>query len=144
MLTEIASLIGIISGAAGIFISYKVFKAMQTLPQQLITNTIEEVKETFSPTVSKAFSQLSEKGVEAKEFKRLEQMVGEDIKEYAISQNPEIALMLGAIRGEATEILEEHPEYLLQLLTKYKPLIEQFAGQLTGNRERSQHISYDL
>jgi hypothetical protein len=148
MLTEIASIIGIVSGVAGIFISYQVFKAMKTMPQTLMDSTVtpivEDLKSVFAPTMKKAFGQLSEKGVEAREVKRVEKMVAKDMKDFAMQQNPEVALVLSALRGETMEALEENPQIAMQLIGKYRPLLEQFLPQLKEGQAAQKQLRYDL
>lgn len=98
----------------------------------------------LNPTIKKAFSQLSAKGVDARDVKRLEGLVVTDMKNMAQEQYPELEVFLAALSGETQQLMEEKPYLIPVLLTRWAPYLKAFRdmalGQLTNQSGKKFNI----
>jgi len=89
---------------------------------------INQYIEQFKPIVSKAFGLISEKGVDARKVKQIEQAVTNDIMN---AQFPEIQMLLQYISPETAEMIKENPQAIPILIQRWLPIIQTLMGKST-------------
>lgn len=125
-------LIGLITAVMSIAVT---FLMNRLLTQKILMPQIDKKLESLNKIGGAVNKIFSEKGVDVRQFKSLEKSVAKDIFE----QFPEFKIVLGLLSPETLEKIEANPEMALQLLTRYKPLIDQFLGQ-----KQQQQATFDL
>jgi len=99
---------------------------------------INQYVEQFKPIVSKAFGLISEKGVDARRVKQIEQAVTNDIMN---AQFPEIQMLLQYISPETAEMIKENPQAIPVLIQRWLPIIQALMGKSTqGQTSANYHI----
>ena len=86
----------------------------------------------LNPTIKKAFSQLSAKGKDAKDIKKLEGLIVTDMKNMAQEQYPELEVFLAALSGETQQLMDEKPYLIPVLLTRWAPYLKAFRDMALG------------
>jgi len=90
----------------------------------VLTALIEEKLEETSIMMKSAATALGRTGLDAKEMKKMEKMMMDDILE----QYPEIEIALEYFSPETAEMIKKHPQRAMVLLARYKPVIEDILG----------------
>ena len=113
---------------------YIVFKRL-IIP--VIEGVIDLKIQNTQDMMKAAASALGTKSGEARQLKKMEKKMGEDL----INQFPEIDMILEYFSPDTADMMRENPERALVLIARWKPIIESFLGVQTG---ATQKTDYDL
>jgi len=81
--------------------------------------------------IKQGFTSMQAAGVDVRNAKRIEKSVANDLLN---AQLPGIKALLGFLSPETLDLIEANPELVLNLVEKYKPLLEKYIPQLTGGK----------
>jgi len=90
--------------------------------------------------ISSGMSALAAKSGDVRAEKALEKAVAGDI----LDQFPEIVMLLNQLSPETADMVRKNPQMALNLIQRYKPLIDKFLPMLIGEKEGAAPGQYDL
>ena len=90
--------------------------------------------------ISRGMSALGVKSGDVRAERALEKAVTGDI----LDQFPEVVMLLNQLSPETAEMVRKNPQMALNLIQRYKPLIDKFLPMLTGEKEGAAPGQYDL
>jgi len=123
----------LIGAASSIIIT---FLTLRLMTEKVIIPALDKKFGSIDKLTKQTLTSLGEKSIEVRQNKAIEKAVAGDI----FNNMPEIKAVIQLLSPETLELLEKNPEMTLQLLTKYKPLLDQFFGQST----KQQQQTYDI
>ena len=90
--------------------------------------------------ISGGMSALGVKSGDVRAEKALEKAVAGDI----LDQFPEVVMLLNQLSPETADMVRKNPQMALNLIQRYKPLIDKFLPMLTGGKEGATPEQYDV
>lgn len=90
--------------------------------------------------ISRGMSALGAKSGDVRAERALEKAVAGDI----LDQFPEVVVLLNQLSPETADMVRKNPQMALNLIQRYKPLIDKFLPMLTGGKEGAAPEQYDL
>jgi len=90
--------------------------------------------------ISRGMSALGVKSGDVRAEKALEKAVAGDI----LNQFPEVMMLLNQLSPETADMVRKNPQMAMNLIQRYKPIIDKFLPMITGRGEAGANPEYDL
>lgn len=101
----------------------------------LLSTLIDTKTQDAQNMMKAAASTLGQKSGEARQIKKMENMMFDDILE----QFPELEIALEYFSPDTAELIRKHPQRAMTIIMRYKPILDGLMGKVQEDKEGYQY-----